>query len=128
VNKKSSSENKNLNDIWESITMNYDYVEGAQISNSLIILLILNESKEPLTTTQISEKIALNSKGKIFKISGTFKDSLELRLKKAGYVNGFDIPTSNKSDKKSIRRSLYSITPKGQKLLKGWLAFLSALT
>ncbi len=88
--------------------------------------MVLNESKEPLTTTQISEKIALNSKGKIFKISGTFKDSLELRLKKAGYVNGVDIPT-NKGDKKPIRRSLYSITPKGQKLLKGWLNFAAGL-
>jgi hypothetical protein len=72
------------------------------------------------------EKIAVNSKGKIFKISGTFKDSLELRLKKAGYVNGFDIPT-NKSDKKPIRRSLYSITPRGKRLLNCWIAFLSAL-
>ena len=125
MNKKSSSENERLNDIWERITKNYEYIEGAQISNSFIILLVLNESKEPLTTTQISEKIALNSKGKIFKISGTFKDSLELRLKKDGYVNGFDIPTQ--SDKKPIRRSLYSITPKGKRLLNCWIAFISAL-
>jgi hypothetical protein len=126
VNKKSPSENERMDDIWERITKNYEYIEGAQISNSFIILMVLNESKEPLTTTQISEKIALNSKGKIFKISGTFKDSLELRLKKAGYVNGFDIPT-DKSDKKPIRRSLYSITPKGKRLLNCWIGFLSAL-
>jgi DNA-binding PadR family transcriptional regulator len=126
VNKKSSLENERLNDIWERITKNYEYIEGAQISNSFIILLVLNESKEPLTTTQISEKIALNSKGKIFKISGTFKDSLELRLKKAGYVEGFDIRT-NKSDKKPIRKSLYSITSKGRRLLNCWMAFLSGL-
>jgi hypothetical protein len=87
--------------------------------------LALSQSKEPVSTTQISEKIALNSKGKIFKISGTFKDSLELRLKKEGYVNGFDIPTQ--SDKKPIRRSLYSITPKGKRLLNCWIAFSSAL-
>ena len=115
-----------MNDIWERITKNYEYIEGAQISNSFIILLVLNESKEPLTTTQISEKIALNSKGKIFKISGTFKDSLELRLKKAGYVEGVDIRT-NKSDIKPIRRSLYSITLKGRRLLNCWMAFVSAL-
>jgi DNA-binding PadR family transcriptional regulator len=126
VNKKSSLENERLNDIWERITKNYEYIEGAQISNSFIILLVLNESKDPLTTTQISEKIALNSKGKIFKISGTFKDSLELRLKKAGYVDGFDIRT-NKSDKKPIRKSLYSITSKGRRLLNCWMAFLSGL-
>ena len=88
--------------------------------------MALSNSKEPLTTTQISEKIALNSKGKIFKISGTFKDSLELRLKKAGYVEGFDIRT-NKSDKKPIRKSLYSITSKGKRLLNCWMAFVSAL-
>jgi DNA-binding PadR family transcriptional regulator len=88
--------------------------------------MALSNSKEPLTTTQISEKIALNSKGKIFKISGTFKDSLEIRLRKAGYVDGTDIPNI-KRDRKPIRMTLYSITPKGQKLLKGWLAFLSAL-
>jgi DNA-binding PadR family transcriptional regulator len=126
VNKKSSSEYERLDDIWERITKNYEYIEGAQISNSFIILLVLNESKDPLTTTQISEKIALNSKGKIFKISGTFKDSLELRLKKAGYVDGFDIRT-NKSDKKPIRKSLYSITSKGRRLLNCWMAFLSGL-
>jgi hypothetical protein len=88
--------------------------------------MALNESKKPLTTTQISEKIALNSKGKIFKISGTFKDSQELRLKKAGYVDGFDIRT-NKSNKKAIRKSLYSITSKGRRLLNCWMAFISAL-
>jgi DNA-binding PadR family transcriptional regulator len=88
--------------------------------------MALSNLKEPLTTTQISEKIALNSKGKIFKISGTFKDSLEIRLRKAGYVDGTDIPNI-KRDRKPIRMTLYSITPKGQKLLKGWLAFLSAL-
>jgi hypothetical protein len=48
------------------------------MSNSFIMLLALSESKESLSTTQISEKIAINSKGKIFKISGTFKDSLGL--------------------------------------------------
>ena len=97
------------------------------MSNSFIILMALNESKEPLSTTQISEKIAINSKGKLFKVSGALKDSLENRLRKAGYVDGTDIP-NEKTDRKPIRMTLYSITPKGQKLLKGWLAFLSALT
>jgi DNA-binding PadR family transcriptional regulator len=95
-----------------------------ELAFSMIILF--PHEMLPLTTTQISEKIAFNSKGKIFKISGTFKDSLELRLKKAGYVNGFDIGT-HKSDKKPLRRSLYSITPKGKRLLNCWLAFLSTL-
>ena len=111
--------------LWESVSKNYEFIEGAHMSNSFIILMALSESKEPLSTTQISEKIAFNSKGKIFKISGTFKDSLELRLKKAGYVTGVDVAQEGK--KKPLRRSLYSITPKGLKLLKSWLAFLSAL-
>ncbi len=91
-----------------------------------LLLIALNESKEPLSTTQISEKIAINSRGQLFKVSGALKDSLENRLRKAGYVDGTDIPNS-KRDKKPIRMTLYTITPKGQKLLKGWLAFLSAL-
>lgn len=33
-----------------------------------------------------------------------------------GYVEGIDIKN----------KSLYSITPKGRKLLKGWIAFISA--
>jgi hypothetical protein len=32
------------------------------MSNSFIILMTLNESKEPAITTQISEKIAINSR------------------------------------------------------------------
>jgi DNA-binding PadR family transcriptional regulator len=63
---------------------------------------------------------------KLFKVSGALKDSLENRLRKAGYVDGTDIP-NDKTDRKPIRMTLYSITPKGIKLLKGWLAFLSAL-
>jgi DNA-binding PadR family transcriptional regulator len=116
----------NSGDLWESVAKNYEFIEGAQMSNSFIILMSLNESKEPLSTTQISEKIATNSKGQLFKVSGALKDSLENRLRKAGYVDGRDIP-NEKTDRKPIRMTLYSITPKGQKLLKGWLAFLSAL-
>ena len=96
------------------------------MSNSFIILMALSESNEPLSTTQISEKIAIKSRGQLFKVSGALKDSLENRLRKAGYVDGRDIP-NQKTDRKPIRMTLYSITPKGQKLLKGWLAFLSAL-
>jgi DNA-binding PadR family transcriptional regulator len=88
--------------------------------------LALSQSKEPVSTTQISEKIAINSRGQLFKVSGALKDSLENRLRKAGYVDGIDI-CNIKKDRKPIRMTLYSITPKGKRLLKGWLAFLSAL-
>jgi hypothetical protein len=43
--------------LWNSIIKNYEMIQGAQLSNSFI-LLILNEAKEPLTTTQISELIS----------------------------------------------------------------------
>jgi predicted transcriptional regulator len=101
--------------IWDSITRNYALIQGAQLSNSFIILMALSEAKEPLNTTQISQAIALNTKGQIYKISATLKDSLEHRLKREGYVEGIDKPN----------KTLYSITPKGRKLLQGWIAFLS---
>ena len=89
---------------------------GSQLSNTFIILMALSDVKEPLNTTQISELIAFHTKGQIYKISATLKDALEYRLKREGYVDGIDIKN----------KSLYSITPKGRKLLKGWIAFLSA--
>jgi hypothetical protein len=102
--------------LWSSIVKNYEMIQGAQLSNSFILLMVLNESKEPLTTTQISELISKRSKGEIYKISATLRDSLEHRLKREGYVEGVEM--NNKG--------LYSITPKGQKLLCGWIAFLTA--
>ena len=102
--------------IWESIAKNYETIQGAQLSNSFIILMALSDVKEPLNTTQISELIALHTKGQIYKISATLKDALEHRLKREGYVEGID----------EKNKSLYSITPKGRKLLNGWIAFLSA--
>ena len=123
---KRTIEKINSDNLWETIAKNYEFIEGAQMSNSFIILMALSESKQPLSTTQISEKIAINSRGKLFKVSGALKDSLENRLRKAGYVDGTDIP-NQKTDRKPVRMTLYSITPKGQKLLKGWLAFLAAM-
>src|SRR5919107_3059391 len=116
----------NSDDLWESVSKNYEFIEGAHMSNSFIILMALSESKEPLSTTQISEKIAINSRDQLFKVSGALKDSLENRLRKAGYVDGRDIP-NQKTDRKPIRMTLYSITPKGKRLLSCWIAFLSAL-
>jgi predicted transcriptional regulator len=108
--------NSNLQRIWDSIVTNYEMIQGAQFSNSFIILLALSEANEPLTTTQISEIITKQSSGNIYKISSTLKDSLEHRLKREGYVQGVD----------NERKSLYSITPKGVKLLAGWISFLTA--
>lgn len=103
--------------IWESIAKNYEMIQGAQLSNSFIILIALEENNgEPLSTTQISELIAVRTKGQIYRISATLKDALEHRLKREGYVESIEIKN----------KSLYSITPKGKKLLKGWISFLEA--
>jgi predicted transcriptional regulator len=103
--------------IWDSIAKNYEMIQGAQLSNSFIILMALEESKgESLNTTQISEIIAVRTKGQIYKISATLKDALEHRLKREGYVESTELKN----------KSLYTITPKGKKLLNGWVSFLDA--
>lgn len=111
--------------IWKNIVKFYEFIEGAQISNSFVILKVLYDSEDPLSTTQISQKISSQSDGKLFKVSGVLKDTLENRLRKLGYVDGEDIANVN-SPKKPIKMTLYSITPKGKKLLKGWISFLKA--
>lgn len=102
--------------IWESIAINYEMIEGAQLSNSFIILMALNENEEPLNTTKISEIIAMRTKGQLYKVSATLKDALEHRLKREGYVESIELKN----------KSLYFITPKGKKLLNGWISFLDA--
>ena len=61
----------------------------------------------------------------IYNVSAALKDSLEHRLKRAGYVESIDIP-AKKGTIKPIKKSLYSITPKGINLLNGWISFLTA--
>jgi len=101
--------------IWKSISDNYELIEGAQLSNSLIILIILDKAEESLTSSDISKTISFNSLGRIYKPASTLKDSLENRLKREGYVEG--IVENNKT--------YYKITSKGKKLLKGWISFLN---
>ncbi len=57
----------------------------------------------------------MRTKGQIYKISATLKDALEHRLKREGYVKSIEL----------MNKSLYLITPKGKKLLKGWISFLN---
>ena len=116
TNHKNKKDNDDDQILWSSIAKNYEMVQGAQIANSFILLMVLSNATEPSSTTQISEIISKKSRGEIFKLSSTLKDSLEYRLKRDGYVEGIDMKN----------KSLYSITPKGRKLLKGWIAFLSA--
>jgi hypothetical protein len=81
--------------IWDTIVKNYEMIQGAQISNSFIVLMVLNETNQSLTTTRISEIISKRSKGEIYKISSTIRDSLEYRLKREGYVKAVDIKGKN---------------------------------
>jgi hypothetical protein len=39
------------NNLWENIAKNYEFIEGAQMLNSFIILMALSESIQPLNTT-----------------------------------------------------------------------------
>jgi len=75
-------------------------------------------SNEHLTTNQISGIISKQSQGEIYKNPGTIKDALDKRLIREGFV----------SSKIIGNKTQYSITPKGGKLLKGWIGFLSAIT
>ena len=114
--------------MWDSIANNYEWINYAQISNSFILLMALNEIKArniALTVGEISEIIAQKSKGRLYKVPSTLRDALEYRLKREGLVEGENI--ANKSSIHKIPKvSRYSITPKGQKLLQGWIGFLSA--
>src|SRR6476469_7540708 len=102
--------------IWKNMTENYEMIEGAQLSNSFIILLTLKASKKPMSSVEISKTISENSLGKIYKPASTLKDSLEKSLEREGYVKSSEIK----------KRVLYSITEKGTQLKRGWLSFLEA--
>ena len=104
--------------VWNSLSKNFKMVEGAQLSNSFVILLSLTNANEPLTTNQISEIISKKSRGEIFKNPGTIKDALDKRLVREAFVSSTKVENKTK----------YSITLKGEKLLKGWIGFLSAIT
>lgn len=61
-----------------------------------------------------------------YKVSATIKDSLDNRLNREGLVEDHHSMTREQDEKKSLKVAHYAITPKGRKLLQGWLAFLSA--
>ena len=42
---KRTTEKTNSDDLWESIAKNYEFIEGAQMSNRFIIQMALNKSK-----------------------------------------------------------------------------------
>jgi hypothetical protein len=107
---------------WESIATNYDWISLARLYNSFIILMALDEIKKPVTAGEVSEFIALRSKGRLYKVSATIKDSLDNRLKRDGLVEDHSIK-KEQDEKKYLKVAHYTITPKGQKLLQGWMLF-----
>ena len=109
----------------DSIATKYEWISLAHLSNSLIILMTREEIKKPVTAGEISEFIALRSKGRLYKVSATIKDSLDNRLKREGLVQDHSMK-KEQDEKKSPKVAHYTITPKGGKLLQGWIAFLSA--
>ena len=116
--------------LWDSIAKNHEWISYAQISNSFMLLMVLSENKarkKALTAGEISEIIAQKSKGRLYKVPSTLRDALEYRLKREGLVEDEkSIANEPSIMKKAPKVSRYSITPKGQKLLQGWIAFLSA--
>jgi len=85
---------------WDSIATNYDWISLAHLSNSFIILMALDEIKKPVTAGEISEFIALRSKGRLYKVSATIKDSLDNRLKRESLVEDHSMK------KRRMRKSL----------------------
>jgi hypothetical protein len=63
-NNKEYKESKN--DKWLQIAKYYDFIQAAELSNSFIVLMALDESNQPQSSTQISEMITSKSNGKIF--------------------------------------------------------------
>lgn len=87
--------------IWNAIGNNYEIIQG-KYQIPLILLMVLNEATQPLSTTKISELISKRSKGQIYKISAKVRDSLQYRLRREGYVEGVEVKD----------KSLCSITSK----------------
>ena len=49
ITKKNQKEvSASTSKLWTSIVKNYEMIQGAQLSNSFILLMVLNEAKEPL--------------------------------------------------------------------------------
>ena len=55
--------------MWKNIVKSHDFIEWALISNSFVILKVLDESEESLSGPKISQKISSQSDGKLFKVS-----------------------------------------------------------
>jgi DNA-binding PadR family transcriptional regulator len=110
-------------DLWELISRNIEWINYASLSNSFLILQVLDEAEKPLSAGEISARISSNTKGLIYKVSATIRDSLEHRLMREGLVEGIEIE-SRTTDSRKIRSLHFTMTAKGKNLLKGWRAFI----
>jgi DNA-binding PadR family transcriptional regulator len=113
-------------DVWSALVKSKELVEDASVANSFPILLVLNGAERPLTTTDVSERISSGSKGSWFLLASTARSSLEV-LEKHELVTSQNIENKGKGAKrKPTLKSLYAISPKGRRLVKHWVKFLSA--
>jgi DNA-binding PadR family transcriptional regulator len=112
-------------ELWDLIVDNIQWISYANLSNSFIILQVLNEAEKPLSANEVSEKIASNTQGRIYKVSATIRDALEHRLMREKLVDGNEEEIQT-ADGRKLKTLHFSITAKGKELLKGWTAFIHA--
>lgn len=112
-------------ELWDLITDNIQWVNYANLSNSFIILQVLNDAEKPLSANEVSGKIASNTKGRIYKVPATIRDALEHRLMREKLVEGEEMEIQT-ADGRKLKTLHFSITAKGKELLKGWTAFIHA--
>jgi hypothetical protein len=60
--KNTVTDKEDQDKIWNSIIRQFEFITGTQISNNFIVLMALSESKESMSTTQLSEIISSRSK------------------------------------------------------------------
>lgn len=111
--------------LWDIISKNIEWVNYASLSNSFLILQVLNEAEKPLSAGQVSERISSNTKGRVYKVSATLRDALEHRLMREGLIQGVELENQT-TDGRRIKTLHFQITAKGKALLKGWTAFIRA--
>jgi DNA-binding PadR family transcriptional regulator len=112
-------------ELWGLIAKNIQWINSASLSNSFIILQVLNEAEKPLSASEVSERIASNTKGRIYKVPATIRDALEHRLMREKLVDGKE-ENIKTTDGRKLKTLHFTITEKGRELLKGWIAFIRA--
>lgn len=112
-------------ELWDLIVNNIQWINYANLSNSFIILQVLNEAEKPLSANEVSEKIANNTKGRIYKVPATIRDALEHRLMREKLVEGEEMEIQT-ADGRKLKTLHFRITAKGKELLRGWTAFIRA--